>query len=257
MRRLTVIATAVAVLLAMLTLNIAAQQPDTRDRTIMTFSAAVELPSLRLEPGTYVFRLADTASRNVIQVLSQDEMQMLGQWLFVPAERQEITGDTVVTFRETSAGATPAVQFWFYPGERIGKEFIYPKDQALRIARSSGAAVLSEDGRVTEEDLAAPIGTSGAGQGPDATEAEGNIGIVDGDGLPKAEVNTRANAQRAGQDRAVGTAGRSDVQQESTVARNAQSAQDELPSTASPIALGSLIGLLSLVGVVGIRMFRM
>src|SRR5688500_20344990 len=88
MKRLTVIATAVmVVLLGVLTFNVAAQQPDTRDRTIMTFSSAVELPGMRLEPGTYVFRMADTASRNVIQVLDQQEKEMIGQWLFVSAER--------------------------------------------------------------------------------------------------------------------------------------------------------------------------
>jgi hypothetical protein len=84
--------------------------------------------------------------------------------LFVPAERQEATDETVVTFRETSANPTPAIQFWFYPGERIGKEFIYPKDQALRIAQRSGGTVLSEEGRVTADPQtsAAPITASGA-----------------------------------------------------------------------------------------------
>ena len=94
---------------------------DTRERTIMTFSSAVELPGMSCEPGTYVFQLADTPSRNVVQVLDQDEKNILGQWLFVPAERPEVTGDTVVTFRETSAGATPAVQFWYCPARRSAR----------------------------------------------------------------------------------------------------------------------------------------
>ena len=92
MKRVITIATAtVATLLVALTVNVAAQQPDTRDRTIMTFSNGVELPRMRLEAGTYVFRMADTASRNVIQVLSGDEKKILGQWLFVSAERPEVT----------------------------------------------------------------------------------------------------------------------------------------------------------------------
>ena len=60
-----------------------------------------------------------------------------------------MTGDTVVTFRETNAASTPAVQYWYYPGEKIGKEFIYPKDQAQRIAARTGATVKTEDGPVT------------------------------------------------------------------------------------------------------------
>ena len=91
MKRVTIFATAaVLVLMAVFSLTAASQQPDTRDRTIMTFSNAVELPGMRLEGGTYVFRLADTLGRNVIQVLSGDEMNVLGQWMFIPAERQEV-----------------------------------------------------------------------------------------------------------------------------------------------------------------------
>jgi len=243
MKRVTIFATAaVLALMAVFSLTAAAQQPDTRDRTIMTFSNAVELPGMRLEAGTYVFRLADTQLRNVIQLLSGDEKNVLGQWLFVPAERQDVSGDTVVTFRETAANTTPAVQFWYYPGEKIGKEFIYPKDQAMRIAQRTGVAVLSEDGPVTA----------------DAQVAASTTGVVDGSGLP-------ADTTRA--DAAVGTSGQ-DVRQEGTVAQNTTPAQtdsyaqdnsgasNELPATASPLALSGLLGLLSLAGAMGLRAFR-
>ena len=66
--------------------------------------------------GTYTFKLADTQSRNVVQVLSQDEKQIHGQFLFIPAERMNVTGETVITFRETREGATPAVQDLVLPG---------------------------------------------------------------------------------------------------------------------------------------------
>jgi hypothetical protein len=257
MTRLSAIAVAVFLMLMGLpTREAAAQQPDTHDRTIMTFSAAVELPGMRLEPGTYVFRLADTASRNVIQVLSQDEMQVLGQWLYVPAERREVTGDTVVTFRETSADTTPAVQFWFYPGEKIGKEFIYPKDQALRIAQRTGVGVLSDDGRITGEQTA----TADIEQGASSASAGSNIGVVEGSGLPAEPAETPANRQVAAAreqrsaaavtsqgEQPVGTSG----QLESTTAQNA-----ELPSTSSPLAIGTLLGALSILGAAGIRLFR-
>jgi hypothetical protein len=261
MKRLTVIATAAAlVLFAVLSLNVAAQQPDTHDRTIMTFSNAVELPGMRLEAGTYVFRIADTPSRNVIQVLNSDEMQMLGQWLFVPAERQEVTGDTIVTFREDRAGAMPAVQFWFYPGEKIGKEFIYPKDQALRIAQRSGVTVLTEEGPVTGE-VQVTAQTAPAQEQTAVVVEEKGIGVVEGSGLPPEE-NQQAETQVAPaqeqgavavqterEPRPVGTTGRA-AQQESTTARN------ELPRTASPLVLSGLLGMLSLVGAGGIRLFR-
>lgn len=275
MKRAISIATAtVLVPFPALTVRVGAQQPDTRDRTIMTFSGPVELPGLRLEAGTYVFRLADSASRNVIQVLSEDEMQMLGQWLFVPAERQEVTGDTVVTFRETRANATPAVQFWFYPGEKIGKEFIYPKDQAVRIAQRTGATVLTEDGAVSAGAQATAQGQTQIApaqeQGALAVQRQG-IGVVEGSGLPagtQAETETaRADVGRAstqGQSAAaVGTTGRDDqaevtagAEQEPSVARDQTFAGDELPRTASPLALSGLLALIALAGAAGVRTLR-
>jgi len=260
MKRVTAIATAtVLALLVALTLNVAAQQPDTRDRTIMTFSSAVELPGMRLEPGTYVFRLADTASRNVIQVLDQGEKEMLGQWLFVSAERPEVTGDTVVTFRETSSASTPAVQFWYYPGEKIGKEFIYPKDQALRIAQRTGATVLTDDGPVTAT-AQAEVAVAPAEPEPSASA---DAGIVEG--VPEAQAETTVATSGSSETGAVGTSGSGDqvagVRQESTIAqadtRDDSGAVSELPATASPLALSGLLALLSLAGAAGIRSFRL
>lgn len=275
MKRAIAIATAtVLTLLVALTLNVGAQQPDTRDRTIMTFSSAVELPGMRLEPGTYVFRMADSASRNVIQVLDKDEKDMLGQWLFVSAERPEVTGDTVVTFRETSAASTPAVQFWYYPGEKIGKEFIYPKDQALRIAQRTGATVQTEEGPVTA--------TANAEVSAEPAATVADAGVVQGSGVP-AETSTAVGISGSGRNETevVGTSGRnetevsgtgtsgsggqvaadSNVRQESTIAQsnpNADSgATRELPATASPLALSGLLSLLSLAGAFGIRAFRL
>jgi hypothetical protein len=281
MKRVTAIATAtVLALLVALTLNVAAQQPDTRDRTIMTFSSAVELPGMRLEPGTYVFRIADSASRNVIQVLDQEEKNQLGQWLFVPAERPEVTGDTVVTFRETSAASTPAVQFWYYPGEKIGKEFMYPKDQALRIAQRTGATVQTEEGPVT----ASAQASVSAEPAKETTVADSSV--VEGSGLPDSKT-TAVGVSGSGRNETevIGTSGRnetevsgtgtsgsgdqvatdSSVRQESTIAQsnpnptpNADSgATRELPATASPLALSGLLSLLSLAGAFGIRSFRL
>jgi hypothetical protein len=282
MKRVTIFATAaVLVLMAVFSFTAAAQQPDTRDRTIMTFSNPVELPGLRLEAGTYVFRLADTQLRNIIQVLPQDEKDVLGQWLFVPAERQEVTGDTVVTFRETAANTTPAVQFWYYPGEKIGKEFVYPKDQAMRIAQRTGVAVMTEDGPVTAEanvaaqtsepapvQVQAEAQVAPAQETAAAAEATSTTGVVEGNGPPADD--TRAEV-------AVGTSGQAEttsVRQEATMAQNttqapapapapapAAAAADtdasELPATASPLALSGLLGLLSLIGAAGIRAFRL
>lgn len=152
MKRVKLIATACATAMAVFA-SAAAQDFNTNERTFLTFSGAVELPSVTLQPGTYLFKLADSASnRHIVQVLSQDEKQIHATILAVPAERLEVTGENVVTFRETAEGGTPAVQYWYYPGDRIGHEFVYPREQAQRIAQRTGQNVLTADGDVASAD---------------------------------------------------------------------------------------------------------
>jgi hypothetical protein len=279
MKRVTLIATAIvlAVLVGM-SARVAAQNTVPSERTIMTFSNTVEMPGVTLPAGTYVFRLADTPSRNVVQVLSGDEKDVLGQWSFVQAERPKVTEDTVVMFRETPEGTMPAIQYWYYPGERIGKEFIYPKDQAQKIANRTGVEVLSNDGRVAatatstdskgqvtewqreDADVKAQASASSDTEPSSSTlrnapapaqptaaagSLTGNRGVAPAE--PAREAVT-ADVSAQSENRAVGT---SDAQQpESTQAR-----ADELPRTASPAPLAGLIGLFALAGALGARRF--
>jgi hypothetical protein len=276
MKRVTSIATAcVAALLLTIGASVGAQDFNTLEKTFLTFSNSVELPGMTLPAGTYTFRLADTPSRNVVQVLSQDEKEVKGQFLFVQAERPEVTGETVITFRETREGATPAVQFWYYPGEKIGKEFIYPKDQAMTIAARTGSTVMSEDGPVSANSTATATNSQGQvtelkREQPAAAAADATVaGAAAPEQAPAAEpapavtadasrntsANTSAGASTNARDNAndnvaVGTSGVQDTRVESTQARA------ELPRTASPLALTGLLGLLSLAGAIGLRSFR-
>jgi hypothetical protein len=162
MKRLTLFLTAcVVAVLAILATNIRAQSPDTNDRTFMTFNTRVELPGVTLEPGEYEFRLAPMSdSRDVVQVLKKDDSKVIGQWTFVQAQRPRATDDTVVMFKEAPEGGVPAVQYWYYPGRTVGKEFIYPKDQAQRIATRTGTTVQTEAGPLAPSEATASADTS-------------------------------------------------------------------------------------------------
>ena len=113
-------------------------------------------PDCTIWPG-----LADTPSRNVVEVWDREEKNMIGHWLFVQAERPEVSHDTVVMFRETAAGQTPAIHYWYYPGERSGKEFVYPKDQAVKIAARTHENVLSTEGDVSPQSQVSSIDETG------------------------------------------------------------------------------------------------
>ena len=148
MKRVTTIALALVLAVLALTGIAAAQQVDTNERTFLTFSTAVEMPGVTLQPGTYVFKLGDPTLRNVVQVWDREEKNMIGHFTFIETERPRTSEETVVMFKETAEGTPPAIQYWYYPGHKVGKEFIYSKEQAERIAKRSGAAVRTEEGVV-------------------------------------------------------------------------------------------------------------
>jgi hypothetical protein len=285
MKRVKLFATAVALaVLAVLAGRVTAQQTNISERTFLTFSNAVEMPGITLQAGTYVFKLADSPTRNVVQVWDNDEKNMLGQWTFVQADRSRVTEDTVVMFKETREGSTPAVQYWYFPGERIGKEFIYPKDQAERIAARTGAAVRSEAGVVEGGGIAAvqeerssevaaapspePAADAALRDAPAPAQPTAAAGSLAGNRQPAAEPEPAAEAKI---EVAEAPAPAAPVVEESRVAANQadsaprpvgtsgraqQPAADELPRTASPLALSGLLGLMSLFGAAGIRVFR-
>jgi hypothetical protein len=177
MRRVTSIALAsAAAVLALCAATVGAQQSNVQEVTYLTFSHAVELPGVTLEPGSYEFRLADSPQRNVIQVFSRDRSEVMGQWTFVQSRRPRTSDETVVMFRETAEGATPAVQYWYYPGEQVGKEFVYPKDQGERIAARTGQTVSTDEGPVSPP--AAVAGAQGQGSPPAGTSAARATGDV-------------------------------------------------------------------------------
>src|SRR5262249_30029683 len=100
--------------------------------------------------GKYVFRLADTSLHNVMQVYDANERHLLGQWFFVPVNRtmealERANGKPVVMFQETARGITPPIKYFFYPTDLTGKEFIYPKHQALKIAAAGHEGILATD----------------------------------------------------------------------------------------------------------------
>src|SRR4029434_7122843 len=53
------------------------------------------------------------------------------------AERFEPASTPEVRFMETAAGMPAAIKTWWYPGERSGYEFVYPKEQARWVAASA------------------------------------------------------------------------------------------------------------------------
>lgn len=113
--------------------------------TIFTFSHPVEIPGGKVLPaGTYVFKVLDAAAdRNVVQVFNKDQTKLYATFLTVFDYRPQPSDKVIVKFSETPAGGPEAIKEWFYPGEKYGWEFVYPKSRALSLAKAAKQTVPS------------------------------------------------------------------------------------------------------------------
>jgi hypothetical protein len=259
-----------------------AQDSNVNQRTYLTFSGPVQMPGVTLPAGKYVFRLADTALHNVMQVFDGEEKHIIGQWFFVPAnrtteEQSQANGKPVVMFREMPEGFTPAVHFFFYPTDLTGKEFIYPKDQAVKIAAATHEAVLATDtnaekggeahvfrvepngteaqyeANATASNEPQPATPSEPAAAPSAPATASLNSQADTNNSPASGPPASANNNRDTSAQPTGTSGAYDQNQ---TAAPRQQAAAALPKTASPLPLFGLFGLLALAAGFGLRLAR-
>ena len=194
-------------------------------RTYFTFNQPVALPGMTLPAGTYMFRIANPdTSRNVIEVANKQGTESFALLHTVQATRPDAPKDSEIRFRETAAGAPPAVGTYWYMGERTGYEFMYSKAELDALNRSvQPAAEVS----VTETE------SSVAAAPPLDTEASD---VVQGEPVSAEAESQIAQAQPE----------QSPVPaQPPAPAAQSESTRDRLPQTASPLALLLLGGIAS------------
>jgi hypothetical protein len=96
-------------------------------QTLVTFSNPVEVPGTVLPAGTYVFKIANSQDRQVVQIFTQNQRKVLATIEAVPDYRVHTTDKPVISFEERPSGEPEALRSWFYPGENYGVHFVYPK----------------------------------------------------------------------------------------------------------------------------------
>jgi hypothetical protein len=199
-------------------------------------------------------------------------------FMTIPNERLQAPEENVIMFAESPAGTPQAVQAWFYPGDRIGEEFVYPKDQAAMIAKANRREVLatyenvsskgsesermaairgSKYGRVDERgaikgETANAQSTTAQSPAPQTTTAQANKPATTT--APANTVNGR-DSNASVRTNAVGTTGQApDTGNTNQTARRQN--RDNLPRTASSLSLIELLSGLSLAGSLTLRGLR-
>ena len=118
----------------------------------LTFSQPVQIPGRVLPAGTYWFVLADTsiANRNIIHIFNSDRSTLYATVSTVTAERTQPYDQTALTFAERDSMRPSAVVTWFYPGRKIGHEFVYPAQDEKELASAKHQTVVAR-GPVTHQ----------------------------------------------------------------------------------------------------------
>jgi len=96
-------------------------------QTLVTFSNPVQVPGRVLPAGTYVFKVANSQDRHVVQIFTRNQQQVLATIEAVPDYRAQTSDKPVISFEERPSGEPEALRSWFYPGENYGIHFVYPK----------------------------------------------------------------------------------------------------------------------------------
>jgi hypothetical protein len=264
-------------------LSTAAHADEWNKLTYLTFSGPVNMPGITLPAGTYRFELMDPdTSRRVIRVSDKDGTKNYGIFLSIPDQKIEPSNNPVVMFREMPAGTPQAIQAWFYPGETTGYEFVYPHDQALKIAAATHQPVLSmgeskastteadrvasmrgaEVGRIDENDKSVTTPSSAASTtaaaqpttAPPATSASQPTTAPQATTTAQPTTATRPTTTPQPTTAAPTTA--HDDAAPTTVGTSGRASSRHLPRTASPLPLTALFSVLALTGALGVRTAR-
>ena len=220
----------------------AAQAPPSDYRTYFTFSAPVTLPGVTLPAGRYLFRLADpNGSRKVISILSEDGLTPLAMLHTIPNQLVEAPRDAEIRFMETPANVPPAIKTWWYPGKSIGYEFIYPRQQALQLAKVTAEPVLTTTAETEDLETAELARITASGVPAPVVVVEDPAPVVATGRVQQGEVASGGSA--TAQDT------RADERARST-------ARTALPQTASALPTVALFGALAMLVGIGLSFRR-
>lgn len=184
-----------------------AQTSDLSWKTSLRLNEVTDIPGYTLQPGDYVVKVIDTKrTRRIVQFSTADDNKVVATVMAIPDYRVTPSERSEFTYFQRAEGGNQALREWFYPANNYGIQFVYPKEKAYQIAKSSNVNVYMT---------------------PSST-ATGNEEVV--------EV----------------TPEQKEVTHETQVAENTPK---ELPKTGSDLPLVALIGMSSLAGAAGLRLF--
>ena len=115
-------------------------------KSTLSTDKQVEFPGIILEPGIYIIRLKDGGERrSIVEIRNRDESQILATVVAVPDHQQRPDDNSEFLYFNQARGKPQPIRTWFYSGDLIGLEFVYPKTRAKDIAKESDGHVMASN----------------------------------------------------------------------------------------------------------------
>jgi len=92
--------------------------------TKITISQPVQIGNLVLVPGSYVFRIADMLTPNVVEIYSVSTNHYYGMVAGISAYRDQASDKPIFVFKKEAKGSPEELLDWYYPGNNYGLEFL-------------------------------------------------------------------------------------------------------------------------------------
>ena len=211
-----------------------AQADEWNKKTILTVNEPIQVTDTVLNPGRYVFMLADSSSdRHIVRIYNADQTHLIDTVMAIPNYRLQPTGNSRFMFWETPPGTAKAMRAWFYPGDNFGQEFRYPKNPYVLQARVTAPSPTVSQAEPAPAPAAAPPEPAGNQPAPEQQQPEPQPEIAQNTPPPAAAPPAPAPSTQPQE----------------------QSKPEELPQTASPYPMIGLGGglLLGLAGLLRLK----
>jgi len=257
----------------------AAQAQTTNpDRVVyFTFSQPVTIPGATLPAGRYRFQILQSFSdRGILRIDSPDGSKHFGTLLALPATRIDSAPSPELRFLETASGAPPAIGSYWITGTGAGWEFVYPKDQATKLAINTKGSLLAGNMSGNAEQMTASgvMRRSASGEtayAPSSTPTPVSGGVIRGS-MDSSDNSVAASAaidaSRTPVASSTPSTPRAPIAVNDSASNSAQSDRNQmsgsstrsnrtsLPATAGISPLAALAGILALATAFGLGVWR-
>lgn len=148
-------------------------------KTTVEFKSATRLPGITLQPGSYVFTLGQPrGQQKFVEVWNTDGTKKIATLLTVDYPTAATMNTTTVLYPNA---ATPTLRAWYFPGEPVGRAFVYTEDEARTLYGATSTPVLWAAWNPNDTTTVVEVKTyddqSVAGQVADAAKAVGRAAV--------------------------------------------------------------------------------